>query len=58
MDKKKKKIIVIVIATIVSLVTSIAGCMLGIPKDAFDTAITSTEIVDYLDADSNIDANR
>lgn len=58
MDKKKKKIIVIVIATIVSLVTSIAGCLLGIPKDALDTAITSTEIVDYLDADSNIDANR
>lgn len=51
MDKKKKKIIVIVIATIVSLVTSVAGCILGIPKDAFDTALTGTEIVEILDAD-------
>ncbi len=51
MDKKKKKIIVIIIATIVSLVTSIAGCLLGIPNDAFDTALTSTEIVEILDTD-------
>ena len=51
MDKKKKKIIVIIIATIVSLVTSIAGCRLGIPNDAFDTALTSTEIVEILDTD-------
>lgn len=51
MDKKKKKIIVIIIATIVSLVTSIAGCLLGIPNDTFDTALTSTEIVEILDTD-------
>ena len=51
MDNKKKKIIIIIIATIVSLVTSIAGCLLGIPKDAFDNALTSTEIVEILDAD-------
>lgn len=49
---KKKKIIVIVVATIVSLVTSIVGCILGVPKEAFDTALTGTEIVEILDVDA------
>lgn len=49
MDSKKKKIIVIIIATIISLVTSIVGCVLGIPKDVFESVTISTEIVDVLD---------
>lgn len=50
MDKKKlKEIIAIVIVGIVSIVSSVLACILGIPKDAIDNVINDVGFVEIFD---------
>lgn len=51
MDKKKiKEIIAIVIVGIVSIISSVLACALGIPKDTIDRVIDDVGFVDILDS--------
>ena len=53
MDKKKiKEIIAIVIVGIVSIISSVLACALGIPKDTIDRVIDDVGFVDILDSSS------
>lgn len=53
MDKKKiKEIIAIVIVGIVSIISSVLACALGIPKDTIDRVIDDVGFVDILDSPS------
>lgn len=50
MDKKKlKEIIAIVIVGIVSIVSSVLACILGIPKDAIDNVINDVGFMENFD---------
>ncbi len=50
MDKKKlKEIIAIVIVGIVSIVSSVLACILGVPKEAIDNVINDVGFVEILD---------
>ena len=50
MDKKKlKEIIAIVIVGIVSIVSSVLACILGVPKDAIDNVINDVGFVEIFD---------
>lgn len=50
MDKKKlKEIIAIVIVGIVSIVSSVLACILGVPKKAIDNVINDVGFVEILD---------
>lgn len=50
MDKKKlKEIIAIVIVGIVSIVSSVLACILGVPKEAIDNVINDIGFVEILD---------
>lgn len=50
MDKKKlKEIIAIVIVGIVSIVSSVLACILGIPKEAIDNVINDVGFVEIFD---------
>ena len=51
MDKKKiKELIAIVIVGIVSIISSVLACALGIPKDTIDRVIDDVGFVDILDS--------